>query len=73
VRVKYVGFELIPNSDGGQLVYVVGAGMVSVLRKHPDKARWWQQRAWDKPDDSWRSYPTMRQAAQAGYDERPGQ
>lgn len=75
-RLKYNGYRLVPNCNGGYLVAPNAPAQdapayVATVRPHPERPRWWQVRPWDAPKGTaWGNYPTLREAAQAGYDER---
>lgn len=72
--LTYSGFTLTPNCDSGYLVTperpLPGVAFVAVVKRNPDNPRQWLMREWGNHRASWGKYPTMREAAQAGYDER---
>jgi hypothetical protein len=75
--MNYTGFHLLPTyaEHGGYLVQETAGEnrLVAVVVKDPEAspAGRWKVRPYNAPDDTaWGRYPTLRDAAQAGYDER---
>jgi hypothetical protein len=75
-RLEYNGYRLLPScaADGGYLVQDTTTNdLVATVVFHPDApraSRWWMRPYYSAPDASWGKYPLLREAAQAGYDER---
>lgn len=76
MKLEYSGYRLLPScaEGGGYLVQDATTNdLVATVIHHPESprsSRWWV-REWDAPArTSWGKYPLLREAAQAGYDER---
>jgi hypothetical protein len=72
MQTKFNGFELVPNENGGYLVQVPESkeAFIAVCARHETDPKYWGWRPWDTKKKLTGKYPTLREAAQAAFDER---